>query len=882
MPDISDNWKKSIIRELDVVENVNTIYLRYLKTFENIYDYTAVFIRISHVSGIVLYINGKEYYRRNVMDGNLDENSKATSKFGELTNIKFVLPINIFDKVTNSISIELHRYPGESSFPQFKMFAMELEGDDDENGCEFMNLYAEPITDQSQTDVGKNVASYGFDTLESTIWKFNSTPSYAIIKFNENVHIYFNQFTIIGYGESDSNEIQEVTLSTKENGMYKDLAVFKDIVFPNGKNVLIYPNYSTPSSYESIKITISKPENQQVAVRDFLFNLCPIRYCNAIPEYNIPRTISGTTINVKCLVPSNENKVLLCPNGKNPEWKELSNNCQEIPEIVSYKSNYSFEVGKDYNDISLFSISGPKITYSISKEIKGLLLNSSTGLLSGIPYEEMKETSIIFKAVNPFNTEGVSVTIKISITPATQPRFLNVTDRITVIAGMKIKDLVLFNVVGRNLKFLISTMPYGLFFNETKKALYGVAQLDGHYYTKFDVSNENGTDNCVVYIEVLYPNKPIVIKVNSYKWYYYEDYVIFPVQCVGNNLKYTTSSLLPNGLELIESSGVLQGKLTSPASNKYPVIISCSNVNGSASGEIMINVENPPYPILISHQNEVVLEGGKEYVNYQICNVSGSNLTYSLITSLPDKLKIDKKRGTIEGYALKEYDNIKYTVMINGGDKVTNFVFILQVKIKEKASIVESTVVYSHSFEAGKIIEGFKLFEAIGTNIHITVEPELPLGIFCNSNTAIIYGSIKEIVEGKNYTFIVNNPPSPDVVKRVIYLEFNIVKCDKDSGFPNTIAEIGGNSVSIQCEKGYDGIKTRVCYYTDAEPVWSSIRSDCRINGSKIAAIVVGVVVTVVIVCCISIYCILRSGIIGKKIKLHKLPKNKNDDGVRI
>lgn len=163
-------------------------------------------------------------------------------------------------------------------------------------------------------------------------------------------------------------------------------------------------------------------------------------------------------------------------------------------------------------------------------------------------------------------------------------------------------------------------------------------------------------------------------------------------------------------------------------------------------------------------------------------------------------------------------------------------------------------------FEVGEIIEGFKLFEVVGDNISIIVNPELPKGIIFNNKNAIIYGmsNIKDI--GKNYTFTIQNYPSIKEIIEIIYLKFESVLCESDNGFEETVAIIGGNIVVIDCGLMKSGYKSRICLLTDCKAEWSQIIDNCEVNIGGIAAIVISVIIVLIIMICIIVYILLKSG----------------------
>lgn len=441
-----------------MADNENTLYLRLLHRFENIDDYTSFYLRINYISGVIIYINGEEYYRENVGDGDVSHGSYATNILDAMTMSRFVIPIEVLNVTTSSISIELHKHQTEKEFPQIKFLFNVFEGDNDEDGCTILNLYADEITEYDDGS-GYSSVKNGFDVSLSTRWYFNQIPTYAIMNFQHNTHVYFNQLTLYGYDTDSSwtSSVTEFVLSGKHDNTWKDLATLSDISYTD--NVAAFPNYNLSTMYESLKVNITKRSNdKEVNIRGFLFNLCPIRYCNAIELFALPKTACGNTVSVPCGNPEDGNKTFYCPISKHPQWDQVSGECKEAPEFIESVERYEFEVGTYYSKVKLFSVSGVNIQYTMTPEIPGLVLESPKGTISGKPYTEIFATITTFKAVNAYKPEGISFTIKLSVKSSNLPVIYNVTSTTKITAGYEIKDLKLFYLVGNNIEITITSI----------------------------------------------------------------------------------------------------------------------------------------------------------------------------------------------------------------------------------------------------------------------------------------------------------------------------------------------------------------------------------------------------------------------------------------
>lgn len=59
----SDTWTKTTTPELYAEIGINVVYMRKILSFE-INNRSSVYLRISHVSGIIFYINGVKMYEK--------------------------------------------------------------------------------------------------------------------------------------------------------------------------------------------------------------------------------------------------------------------------------------------------------------------------------------------------------------------------------------------------------------------------------------------------------------------------------------------------------------------------------------------------------------------------------------------------------------------------------------------------------------------------------------------------------------------------------------------------------------------------------------------------------------------------------------------------
>lgn len=74
-----------------------------------------------------------------------------------------------------------------------------------------------------------------------------------------------------------------------------------------------------------------------------------------------------------------------------------------------------FTVGVEYPEIRLCVFSGNKLTYSISREIPGMILNDKSGILSGKPYKTSSNQYYSIKTKNQYSSNEILCNIIIRV-----------------------------------------------------------------------------------------------------------------------------------------------------------------------------------------------------------------------------------------------------------------------------------------------------------------------------------------------------------------------------------------------------------------------------------------------------------------------------------
>lgn len=870
----SSTWNKGNISSIPITEEDITLYLRAESSFSEV-SYTSFYIRLSHISGVVAYLNGVEYYRKFITGNPPSPTDYANGKFEDITDIKFVLPGTRLDSKTTTIAIELHRSRSEGNFPGFRYFLIPFAGDSD-SGCATLNNYIKsPITEYS-TELQKtdsNPVSYGFDNLYDTYWSqdwsLSANPTtWAKIQIEDNTFIQINYFTIIAESNDKSTQAKKIRLLGYISDEEEEIAVYENITYGSvlGKYKTSNQLYNEVKLRNGFKIEVSeKYSGDTLNIRDFLFYSCPIRYCDESPEIGLPRNISGTVIELPCKTGSGS-RTFECQISSNTIWVQKENSCEDDePQIIFSQEMYYFTQGERVKDATFVSFSGVNLQYTLSPSFNNLTINPDTGAINGIVVTNASSTTLTISVVTG-KSKSKSVKIPVYVEIPTSPILIEGGEDILATVGVKYTNKEIFTVLAST-KITAMDLPNSLTFKSTNGVgiINGMIEDEGKYTVTFTAINDKGKSLIFsIKFIAIQPEKPSVIKKTNQNLYYAETYQdLYPLKCAGKDLVYSTGSTLPQSLTYSEK-GELYGTITSsPETRTYR--FTCTSNNVSVSDTTSISITYSSYPIIIDYKEYVELIAGDEYEGLQFCNVTGSKVVYSLTPQLPKKLSFNTSTAEISGYYTKGFSNTTYTLIATASSKIAYFQFTMASIVEQIPTYIKSTVIDKYKFIIGKETESIELFEPVGDNLYITIKPDLPKGLFVNSKTGAIYGVTNEEAD-RDFTFIISNSYGSSELK--IHLTFSGIFCPADSGFPETLAVKDEYvEVKIGCGGIQSGKKTRKCYINNKdEGVWTVIIDECEISTVFIVAMGIVAVALLVIIFYLIICLILRCGGFKKRV----------------
>lgn len=807
-------------------------------------------IKISHIYGVKLYINGEIKYK----------NSELT----ELTDVRLLLPVTLFDNTT-LFAIELDHKKEENT--QFSIIAMPVKGDSEE-GCLILNDYINPFEKYS----GEENPIKGFDNIKTTYWSYsnNNKEVWAELSFKDNILPYINMYKITNCG--DDNYPEKIVLSDIFESSIEYDETNSQMFFIDNKDILEF----------NVSYTEFNNENKFCIV-DNVFSLCNIRICPEVQSVELNSDEAGTIFEKNCTNGESKKK-FKCPYSHSPKWIEIENNCEDDEPILMYKTDsITFNPGEKYTDISLASFSGNSLKYSIEPTIEGLTINEDTGLISGIPISKLSELKHTIKATN--KNGNAEAEILITINEPTIPILVSYTAKVEVKAGKVFENEELYTVLNAD-TVTYTGLPNYIKIEDGK--INGLIYDVGTFNVKFEAKNTHGVKEFVIVFDVTSPDETKVVMSSELNLVYGETYqLLYPIRCVGKNLKYEVGDSMIPDLQYNSETGELSGKVTIEKIEPIEYRFYCTGDVGNDEKYITLSVSYSDYPLVINTTELTTIVAGEDYDDFRVCYVTGNNLLFSVNPDLPKSLVLNSTTGGISGYITESTPLRTYIMIVTQQEETNNLKsalvtveFKLEGKVDNTPSYVKSSLVESYTIVVGKYYSELVLFKPVGNDIYISVSPPLPAGFYLHTRSGFIYGTTVIPTEEQLYTFSITNKYGLTRVRT--YLKTAELTCPADSGFPESIATAVGNTVYVKCSSMETGLKTRKCYLNDDDTArWGDIEDTCHVGGGTKAAIIVGVLLLVAIIGFCVFFLVVRRGAIKKLIDSHRTSTDQPPSPIR-
>ncbi len=527
---------------------------------------------------------------------------------------------------------------------------------------------------------------------------------------------------------------------------------------------------------------------------------CALVYVEMAPTYLVGMPISTNTPSFDCGMPSEYSVAPALPAGLilDSVTGVITGTPAQITGLANYTVTASNVTGSDsvtlaikvdpqapcnlsYSDQSPVYIMGTPIvsnipsvdcgapdTFEISPPLPaGLSMNSSNGVISGIPTEMHPATvhTVVASNVTGFDTTTVTITVN-PLAPC------NLTYS-TLTATYAVNNLITPNIAnvgcGMPEEFEISpALPSGLVLDAVTGMISGtpLVETDTTLYT-VTASNRTGSDSVVLSITVN-PEAPCDLTYSGPNEIYLIGDPIVPnlpsFNC-GVPSSFEIAPSLPSGLILDQTTGAISG--TPNTMSPFTVYtITASNVTGSDNTTISLTV-NPQAPCNLTYSETTALYFTGMPITENTPSFDCGPVDHFEITpALPSGLTLNAVSGAISGTPTLESPSTLYLVTasnVSGSDSVQ-----ISIQVGRQApcdlTYSELSAIYLLDTPVAPNMPSFNC----GTPTSYEVTPALPAGLILDPISGVISGQPTELAPATTYLVTGLNATGSDSVSLLI------------------------------------------------------------------------------------------------------------------
>jgi hypothetical protein len=375
-------------------------------------------------------------------------------------------------------------------------------------------------------------------------------------------------------------------------------------------------------------------------------------------------------------------------------------------------------------------------SYSSTTLPAGLTLNTTTGVISGIP-TAVGSTIVTVTATNAGGSGSNIITINISAALPPAPVVTTATKSGTVGTSFS------YSVIATNspTSYSSTALPAGLTLNATTGVISGTPTAVGSTNVTVTATNAGGSGSNIIAINISAALPPAPVVTTATKSGTVGTSFNYSVIATNSPTSYS-STTLPAGLTLNTTTGVISGTPTAVGSTN--VTVTATNAGGSGSNIITINISAalPPVPVVGGNGSaDGVVGTGFIYA----ITASHSPTSYSA-TPLPAGLTLNPTTGVISGTPTVAGSTVVKITATNAGGTSQPNILVIDVTAPQAPVITSDTAETTvEGEEFSYIIDADNAptsYNAVG----------LPNGLTINSATGEITGT--SIVSGLYHVII--------------------------------------------------------------------------------------------------------------------------------
>jgi len=332
------------------------------------------------------------------------------------------------------------------------------------------------------------------------------------------------------------------------------------------------------------------------------------------------------------------------------------------PPNISYVTPQVYTQGVPITPLTPTNSGGAATSWSVSPALpSGLVLNTSTGVVSGTPSAITATAGYVITATNSAGSSPFTLTLTVN---AVKPNITYVPVSQTYTQFTTIPTWVPTNSGGATSNFTITpTLPTGLAFNTSNGAITGTPTVVSGLTTyKVKCSNTGGADsvNIQITVNVALP----VISYSPYSNTYLSGVAITPLvptSTGGAVASWSVTPSLPASLSLNTSTGVIGGT-TGGSSPSTVYTVTATNASGFGRAQIAIQI-NPIAPNISYSPDTLSLPQFFPVAPVVPINTGGQVAGYTISPAPSTGLIFDTTTGILYGTPILAQPQTTYTIV---------------------------------------------------------------------------------------------------------------------------------------------------------------------------------------------------------------------------
>jgi hypothetical protein len=414
--------------------------------------------------------------------------------------------------------------------------------------------------------------------------------------------------------------------------------------------------------------------------------------------------------------------------------------------LVTPPSDQTNTAGDTVSGITVSATEGNSnpLTYSATNLPAGLLINATTGVISGTidtgdingsPY------TVTVSATDGLNTGSATFTwtvnpVVVVTSPGNQTNTEGDTANVSVTATDAISD---------SLTYIATGLPAGLSINSSTGNISGTiaaGDASSSPYTVTIIATDGTSSGSTSFTWTI---NPVVVVTNPGNQTNTEgdtaNVSVAATDTFGKTLTYIATGL-PAGLSINSSTGAISGTIDNNVAASTPYTVTVTATDGTYSGTATFNWTINPAVVVTAPANQTASEGDSvSAVTVTATDAHSGTLTYST-TGLPAGLSINPSTGNISGtIAANTALNSPYTVTVTATDGTysgsAEFTWTIE-------PVVAVTAPANQTNTEGDTVSGVTVTatDSKGNTIIAYTAKGLPTGLSIDASTGVISGTI--------------------------------------------------------------------------------------------------------------------------------------------